>query len=312
MVNIVFLDAQTMGPSIDFTPLTQLGNFTKYEQTSREEVYERLKDADIAIVNKTKMSREVMDACPRVRLICVAATGMNNVDLEYAEEKGIVVKNVAGYSTDSVVQLTYGLLLSLLMHLANYDEYVKDGSYSESSNFTHYLSSFSEIAGKQIGIIGMGAIGHKSAKVAEAFGARVVYYSTSGKNNDSTYQRLSLEKLLETSDIVCIHAPLNDATYNLLHAGNLCLMKSSAILINTGRGGIVNEEDLAQALDKGLIAGAGIDVFSREPLPADSLLLKTKHPERLILTPHIAWCSIEARTRLLNGIVENIKAYLNT
>ncbi|MDR2026487.1 MAG: D-2-hydroxyacid dehydrogenase, partial [Prevotellaceae bacterium] len=298
-MNIVFLDAETVGRDISFEELESLGNFVKYGNTSPDNVLERLKDADVAIVNKTKITAEIIDACPKLKLVCVAATGMNNISLDAAAKAGIAVKNVAGYSTDSVVQLTYGILFSLMMHIAYFDSYVKTGEYSRSSIFTNYAYTFSELSGKQIGIIGMGTIGKRSAAVGISFGANVVYCSTSGVNSSAPYARLELDGLLKTSDIVLVHAPLNDKTRNLINAEKFKLMKPSAILVNTGRGPIVNEADLVEAINSETIAGAALDVFSREPLPADSPLLSVKYPDRLILTPHIAWTAIEARKRLM-------------
>ncbi|MDR1594679.1 MAG: D-2-hydroxyacid dehydrogenase [Prevotellaceae bacterium] len=305
-MNIVFLDAETIGNDISFEELERLGNFVKYDNTSPDNVQHRLKDADIVITNKTRITAQIIEACPNLRLICVAATGMNNIDLEAAAKAGISVKNVAGYSTDSVVQLSYGILFSLMMHISWFDSYVKSGEYSRSSLFTNYTYTFAELAGKQIGIIGMGTIGKQSAAVGITFGANIVYYSTSGNNNSAPYTRLELDELLKTSDIIFIHAPLNDKTRNLINAEKLKLMKPSALLINTGRGHIVNEAELVEALNSGTIAGAALDVFSKEPLPENNPLFNIKYPDRLILTPHIAWTSIEARKRLLSGIVNNI------
>jgi glycerate dehydrogenase len=309
-VNIVFLDAETIGQDISFEELERLGNFVKYDNTSPENVIPRLQDADIAIVNKTRITAGIIEACPNLKLICVAATGMNNIDHEAAAKAGIAVKNVAGYSTGSVVQLTYGILFALMMHIAWFDSYVKSGDYSRSSMFTNYTYSFSELSGKQTGIIGMGTIGKQSAAIGTSFGAKVVYYSTSGMNNSAPYPRMELDELLKTSDIVLIHAPLNDKTRNLINAERLKLMKPSALLVNAGRGHIVNETDLADAINSETIAGAALDVFSREPLSPDNPLLKVKYPDRLILTPHIAWASIESRRRLLSGTVENIKSII--
>jgi glycerate dehydrogenase len=307
-MNIVFLDSETIGQDISFEELESLGNFVKYDNTSPENVQERLKDADVAIVNKTRITAEIMSACPHLKLICVAATGMNNINLDAAVKSGIAVKNVAGYSTDSVVQLTYGILFSLMMHIAHFDNYVKSGEYSDSSMFTSYAYTFPELASKQIGIIGMGTIGKRSAIVALSFGANVVYYSTSGENNSAPYPRMELDELLKTSDIILIHAPLNDKTRNLINAEKLKLMKPSVLIVNTGRGTIVNESDLVEAINSATIAGAALDVFSQEPLPANNPLLGVKYPDRLILTPHIAWTSIEARKRLLHGVAENIRS----
>jgi glycerate dehydrogenase len=304
----VFLDAETMGDT-GFEELENLGHFVKYSNTSPENVLHRLKDADVAIVNKTKITAEIIEACPNLKLICVAATGMNNINTDAAAKAGIAVKNVAGYSTDSVVQLTYGILFSLMMHISWFDNFVKTGEYSKSGLFTNYTRTFSELSGKRIGIIGMGTIGKKSAAVGVAFGAEIVYCSTSGVNNSVPYTRLTVDELLKTSDIVLVHAPLNDKTRNLINAEKFKLMKPAALLVNTGRGHIVNEADLVEAIDSGIIAGAALDVFSKEPLPADSPLLGIKHPDRLILTPHIAWTGIEARKRLLHGVAENIRDY---
>jgi glycerate dehydrogenase len=310
MTNIVFLDAETLGPGIDFSILKSLGNYTEYSSTSPEDLLSRLDGVEIAIANKTRFTAETMKACPGLKLICVAATGMNNIDLDYAAQAGIAVKNVAGYSTDSVVQLTYAMLFALSMRISSFDTFVKSGDYSKSSLFTNYDYVFSELAGKQIGIIGLGAIGRKSAEAGIAFGAKIAYYSTSGKNTGASYPRLELDELLASSDVVLIHAPLNENTRNLINADKLKLMKPTAFLVNTGRGYIVNEEDLAEAIDSGIIAGAALDVFAREPMLATNPLLTVKHPERLLLTPHIAWTSLEARTRLLQGVADNIKSFL--
>ena len=310
-MNIVFLDADTVGPEISFEPLEAAGNFTKYDYTPKELIVERLANADIAIVNKTRITEEIMKACKRLKLICVAATGMNNIDSDYAAKAGIAVKNTAGYSTDGVVQLTYGLLLSLTMRLSYYDNFVKSGDYTRSGFFTCYDRCFSELAGKQIGIVGMGNIGKRSAAVGTAFGATVVYFSTSGKNSDAPYPRTDLDRLLSTSDVVLIHAPLNDKTLNLINADNLKLMKPTAFIVNSGRGGIINEADLARAVDSGIIAGAGLDVYSVEPVPSDSPLMNMKRPERMIFSPHIGWTATESRKRLIAGVAENIKSFLN-
>ena len=308
MNKTVFLDAKTLGPGIDFSELESLGDFVKYEDTAPEEVVERLQDAQTVIVNKTRITAEVIAACPNLKLICVAATGMNNIDLDSAAAAGITVKNAVGYSTGSVVQQTFAMLLALTNRIAFFDNYVKSGQYSQSQLFTCYDRVFSELAGKRAGIIGLGEIGRKSASVLTAMGAEVVYFSTSGKNLDQPYLRLDLNELLASSDFLLIHAPLNKDTHNLIDAEQFKLMKRSAILVNTGRGKIVNEAALADAINNEIIAGAAFDVFAAEPTPADNPLLSVKYPERLILTPHMAWASIEARNRLVKQIVENIKA----
>jgi len=307
-MNIVFLDKSTVGNVANLNKLKQFGNVIYYETTNHKETIERVNQADIIISNKVLIDQSVMDASEKLKLICIAATGMNNVDLEYAKIKGIEVRNVSGYSTLSVTQSTFSMILSLFNNIPYYDNYVKSGEYEKSPIFTHHGRQFRELKGKTFGIIGMGAIGQSVAKIAEAFGCNVVYFTTSGKNTDQPYKNLPLETLLKESDIVSLHAPLNNITYNLINIKRLKLMKSDAILINTGRGDIVNEEDLAYALEQGIIAGAGLDVLSDEPIKPDNPLLKIKNQEKLLITPHIAWASIEARELLIDKVCENINS----
>ena len=308
-MKIVFLDAKTMGKVPNFHLFEKIGNFVSYPTTKHEERLERLKNADVAITCKVIIDKEMMDACSNLKLICVAATGMNNIDLEYAAKKGIPVKNVANYSTESVAQMAIGMVLNLTNQLNYFDRYVKTGGYTQSDMFTHYGPDFYELKGKRAGIIGLGNIGKRVAHILEVFGMEVVYFSTSGKNNNNDYLRLELEELLVTSDVVSIHAPLNEHTKSLITFARLKLMKPTAILINAGRGGIVNEHDLAEAINHQVIAGAGLDVYEKEPMTADNPLLKVKFPERLIMTPHAAWTSVEARTLLIEKIAENIKEF---
>ncbi|MCX8044012.1 MAG: D-2-hydroxyacid dehydrogenase, partial [Desulfobacterota bacterium] len=268
----------------------------------------RLSQARIAITNKVVINRQVMEQLPFLKLICVAATGMNNVDLGYAQERGIEVKNVAGYSTESVVQVTFSHVLYLLCQHRYYDTYAKT-AWSSSPTFAHIGPPFYELAGKQWGIIGLGTIGRRVAEVARAFGCMVVYYSTSGKNMQQDIVRMELDDLLATSHIVTIHAPLNEQTQNLITYEKLQRLRDGSILVNMGRGGIVNEADLARILDERPLY-AGIDVVTREPIDARNPLLQITHPERLSLTPHIGWTSIEARRRLVQGIADNIKEFL--
>ncbi len=310
-MKIVFLDAKTVGDDVDLRVLEGFGDLIVYPTTAPSELGERIYDADIIITNKVVIDKKAMDNAPNLKLICVAATGTNNVDIRYAKEKGIAVTNVAGYSTESVVQHTFSMLFYLLEHLKYYDEYVKSGNYAQSDIFTHLGRPFWEIYQKRWGIIGLGTIGRRVAQVAKAFGAEVVYYSTSGVKRKEDFPQVSLQELLSTSDVVSIHAPLNERTKNLITYKELKLMKPSAILLNLGRGGIVNEQDLARALDEDLIAGAGLDVLEKEPIDPDNPLLKIKNPEKLFITPHIAWTSIEARQRLINEIAKNIEAFLN-
>lgn len=306
MLRIVFLDAATMG-DVSFEAISSLGSFTSYPTSDRAEALERVKDCDVLIINKIKVDKELIDAAPNLKLICEAATGVNNIDLAYAESEGIPVKNVAGYSTDSVVQTTFLVILALVGKVNGFDSFVKSGEYSRSGLFTNVSNVFTELSGKRMGIIGMGNIGSKVAKVASAFGMEVCYFSTSGTSHCTEYPSLSLDELLATSDVVSIHAPLNERTRGLIGAAQLRMMKPSAYIVNMGRGGIVDEAALAGAVDAGVIAGAGLDVFVTEPLPADNPLLMVRHPERLILTPHVAWASREARNRLVEMIAANIR-----
>ena len=309
-MKIAILDAKTLGNDIDLSGFNQFGDVEIYETTKPNETLERVKDKDIIITNKVVIDKNIMDNAPSLKLICVAATGVNNIDVEYAKQKGIQVRNVAGYSTESVVQHTFAMLFYLLESLRYYDDYVKSGEYAKSDIFTHLGKPFWEIKGKTWGIIGLGTIGRRVAEVASSFGAKVIYYSTSGVDRPEKYPRVSLEELLKTSDIVSIHAPLNEKTKGLIGYEQIKLMKPNAYLLNLGRGGIVIEEDLAKALDENLIAGAGLDVLEKEPITEDNPLLKIKNKEKLFITPHIAWTSIEARKTLVNEIIENIKAFL--
>lgn len=304
-MKIVFLDASTLG-NVSFDPFRKLGDLVLYDTSTPEEARQRVKEADVLLINKVLVNKELIDAAPNLKLICIAATGVNNIDVDYAASKGIPVRNAVGYSTDSVVQTTFMHILSLVGGASYFDTAVKSGSYSRSGMFTDTKWNWWELAGKTIGIIGMGNIGSKVAKVAEAFGMKVCYYSTSGTGHCKDYPCLSLEDLLKVSDIVSIHAPLNARTENLIGSKELALMKPTAYLVNAGRGAIVKEAELAEALDAGVIAGAGIDVFVQEPVPETHPYLHLKHPERLILSPHIAWASIEARTRLVDMMADNI------
>ena len=310
-MKIVFLDAKTVGEDIDLSIFKDFGEFIAYPTTEKNQTIERVKDADIVITNKVVINKDVIENAPNLKLICVAATGYNNIDVKTAREKGIAITNVAGYSTESVVQHTFAMLFYLLEHLKYYDEYVKSGEYAKSDIFTHLDKPFWEINGKTWGIIGLGTIGRRVGEIAESFGANVIYSSTSGVKRKEKYPEYSLNELLKISDIVSIHAPLNERTKNLITYEKIKLMKPSAILLNLGRGGIVNEKDLAKALDERLISGAGLDVLEKEPINPDNPLLKIKNKDRLFITPHIAWTSIEARKRLIKEIYENIKAFLN-
>lgn len=309
-MKLVVLDAETLGEDLDLSPLERFGELVVYPRTAPEETSERIREAEIVVTNKVILDRETLMMAPRLKLVCIAATGMNNVDLEAAKGMGIVVKNVAGYSTPSVVQHTFAMLFYLGEQLAYYDRFVKEGSWSHGGLFTHLGRPFSEIAGKRWGIIGLGTIGSEVARIAEAFSAKVSYYATSGIPHNDHYPHKELDTLLAENDILSIHAPLNERTLGLIGGRELALLPEKAILLNLGRGGIVDETALAQELDRREIY-AGLDVTEREPIPGDSPLLKLQHPERLLITPHIAWASREARERLLRGIVKNIEEFVN-
>lgn len=305
-MKITFLDAATLGGDISLEPVSRLGELVCWPSSTPEEAMERVSDCDVLIVNKVRVTSELIDAARNLKLICEAATGVNNIDLDYAASKGIPVRNVAGYSTESVVQCTFMHILNLVGHLPYYDGRVKSGQYSAGGMFTDVSLPFFELAGKTIGIVGMGTIGRRVAQVACAFGMNVIYYSTSGTSHCHDYPSVPLERLMAESDIVSVHAPLNDRTSGLIGDRELALMKPHAVIVNMGRGGIVDEAALAEAVDKGSIAGAGLDVYSEEPLNAGNPLSGVRHKERLSLTPHTAWASVEARTRLVEMIAENI------
>mgnify|MGYP004551556831 CR=1 FL=1 len=305
-MKIVFLDAGTMGTS-SLAPIERQGELTAWPNSTPDEAVRRVGDCDVLIVNKIKVNDRLLEAAPKLRLVCEAGTGINNIDVEACSRHGVMVRNVAGYSTDSVVQETFMHILNLLGNGAYFDNVVKSGAYSRSGLFTDYSRPFIEMAGKTLGIIGLGAIGAKVAKIGVAFGMKVIYYSTSGTSHCKEYPSLGLEELLSISDVVSIHAPLNERTSGLIGERELSKMKPEAVLLNLGRGGIVSEAALASAVDEGVIAGAALDVFVTEPLPEDSPLLNVKHPERFSFSPHTAWASRESLVRLVSGIAENIR-----
>ena len=304
-MKIVLLDALTFGAT-NLSGFDKLGDITVYQTTSADEVQKRITDADVIVTNKVIITDIHMQNSPSLKLICVAATGMNNVDLESAKKRKIEVKNVAGYSTDSVIQHTFSMLFYLMGHSRYYDEYVKDGSYSRSPIFTDVSKPFFEVKGKKWGIIGLGSIGRGVANIANAFKAELFYYSTSGVNRTEDYQRTTLDKMLSECDIISIHAPLNDKTNNLLDYKQLVTCKDGAIILNLGRGGIINEEAAAKIIDEKDIYFA-LDVLSKEPMRENHPLLNVKSKENLYITPHIAWTSVEARDTLIASIIQNIQ-----
>lgn len=309
-MKIALLDASTIGTGSELEVFAQMGELTIFQSTSLEERLEHIADAEVVITNKVLIDRYVIEHCPNIRLVCITATGTNNVDLVLAEKHKIQVRNVKAYSTQSVAQHTMTCLLYQVSHLEYYKNYTDSGAYAQSNSFTHLGPKFHTLQGKTLGVIGLGAIGRKVAQLAEAFGCKICYYSTTGKNSTSEYQRLPLDQLLAESDYICIHAPLNDETYNMIAYKELCIMKPDAILLNMGRGGIINEYDLAKALINGKIASACLDVLESEPLQENSPLVPLLGTGRLLITPHIAWSSVEARKRLIEITVQNIKQYL--
>jgi len=308
-MNIVFLDKKTVGDVANMNLLHKLGQLEVYEHTTQDELLERASGKEIIICNKVVIDRETIDSLSQLKLICVAATGMNNIDVEYATRKGVVVKNVVAYSTDSVAQSTFAMLFHLLNRVSYYDAYVKSGAYARNNIFTHHGPEFWELAGKRLGIIGLGNIGRRVAKIAEGFGMEVVFYSTTGRNNNINYKRFDLDTLLSTSDVVTIHAPLSESTRNLITYEKIKLMRPCAILLNTGRGGIVDEAGLARALNENVIAAAGIDVMEEEPIRQNNPLMRVVDKQKLLITPHMAWASMESRSRLIEGIARNIEQF---
>jgi glycerate dehydrogenase len=305
-VKIVLLDALTFGTT-DLSGFYALGEVEVFQTTTPQEVQKRITNCDVIVTNKVVINDIHMRETPTLKLICVAATGMNNVDIESAKTHNVQVKNVAGYSTDSVIQHTFSMLFYLIGHSRYYDEYVKDGSYSRSPIFTDVSKPFFEIKNKKWGIIGLGSIGRGVAGIAKAFGAEVFYYSTSGLNRTNDYQRMNLDKLLKTCDIISIHAPLNEITNNLLDYEQLLTCKDGAVVLNLGRGGIINEDAVSKIVDEKNIY-FGLDVLTKEPMIENHPLLSVKNRDNIYVTPHIAWTSVEARDRLIASTIENIKS----
>ena len=309
-MKLVFLDTATVGNDIDYEKFNEFGEVKTYELTSPEEVPERLRDADICITNKVPMNENTLKECQNLKLICLTATGTNNLDKEYLDKRNIKWTNVAGYSTECVAQHTFAMALYLLEKLSYYDNYVKSGEYIKSDMFTHFDAQFDEISSKTWGIIGLGTIGRRVADIAKAFGCKVIYYSTSGKNSQADYKRVDFNEILKESDIISVHAPLNEVTEGMMNAEAFKEMKNTAIFINVGRGPIVIEKDLADALKNGEIAAAGLDVITKEPMTKDNPLFDIKDSTKLIVTPHIGWAGISTRKRLMDIIFGKIKDYL--
>lgn len=308
-MKIVFLDASTIGSDIDLSGFDELGEMVKYSFSTSEEVPERVQDADVIIVNKVLMNEKTLGGAKRLKLVCVTATGTNNLDKDYLDSRHIAWRNVAGYSTESVAQHTFAMLFYLLEKLRYYDDYVKEGRYMNDTIFTHFEEVFYQINGKTWGIIGMGNIGRRVASLAEAFGAKVIYASPSGRPAQEGYCQVDLDTLYAQSDIISVHAPLNEFTQGLINAESLRKMKKTCIFLNLGRGPIVVEEDMCHALEQGDIAAAGLDVLQVEPMVPENPLARIKDSRRLLITPHVAWASVEARTNLMNIILGQIKEF---
>lgn len=306
MRKIVMLERDNIGEDVDISYFENLGDLTVYGTTAYEEVTERIGDADVLVINKIPMNETTLKDAPNVKLICVTATGTDNVDMEYCASRGIAVKNVRSYSTESVVQHTFAMYFYISEKLRFYDEYVKNGEYIKCPRFTFFGEPFHELSGKTWGIAGLGEIGERVAQIAKAFGCKVIYYSTSGNNRNDSYERVDFDTLLATSDVISIHAPLNAQTKHLFTYEAFSKMKSSAYLINVGRGSIVKEGDLCRALRENLIAGAALDVLEKEPMSADNPLFDIKDSRKLLITPHIAWATTEARSRLMEQVYKNI------
>ena len=308
MAKIVFLDEYSLG-DMDLSPIKQLGEYVGYDRTSKEQVLERCKDADVVICNKTPLRAETLRALPNLRFVAIAATGMNNVDLDVAAELGIGVKNVAGYSTSSVAEATLTFALSLFKNTVYFDNYFKCGAYAATEDIFHFGRPVRQLRGSKWGVVGMGAIGREVARLASAFGCDVAYASTSGAVRKEKYPQMTLTELLGWADVVSVHCPLTPATKGLIGKKELSMMKPTSIIINVARGGIIEEAALADALNNKVIAGAGLDVFSREPLHSSPLYDLTDN-YTLVASPHTAWAADEARKVLIQRIADNIKEYL--
>lgn len=308
MIKIVFLDEYSLG-GYDLSAIKSLGEYIGYDRTTSEQTLERCKDATVVITNKVYISGQMMSQLPNLKLIAIAATGMNNVELDAAAELGIEVKNVSGYSTYSVAEATLGAALSLLRNSAYYDNYFKSGAYAATNDIFHSGRPISMLRGKNWGIIGLGAIGHQVAHLAEAFGCNIAYSSTSGVVREERYVHKNLSELLQWADVISIHSPLNAKTAGLIGESELEQMKSTAIIINVARGGIIDETALADALNNRNIAGAALDVFSSEPLHS-SPLYSLNDPYTLLASPHTAWAADDAVKLLIDGIAANIKNFL--
>lgn len=310
-MKIVVLERNSVGTDVSIDCFNELGEVTAYRNTMHDEISERIKDADIVVANKCRLNEETLKDAKNVKLICEFATGFDNVDIEYCKSRGIGVCNVRNYSTDMVAQHTFAMALYLSEKLNHYDNYVKSGEYGSQDRFSNFDIPFTELSGKTWGIIGMGNIGRKVAKIAEAFGCRVIFYSVTGKSTVTDYERVDFDTILKEADYLSLHCPLSDLTRDLIDEEAFKKMKKTAYLINVARGPVVNQEALYNALVNDEIAGAGLDVLCKEPIANDNPLGKIMDSKKLIITPHLAWASVEARERCVALNYDNIKAFLN-
>ena len=306
-MNISILDALTLGSDVTFEMFEKFGNVRIFQTTPPKDVEKALSDADVAIVNKIKLNESNLKSAEKLKLICVTATGFDNIDIEYCKNHGIGVCNVCGYSTDSVAQLTVATALSLVTHLFEFDGYVKSGEYTKSGVQNCLTPVFHEIAGMTWGIIGTGNIGRKTAQTAQAMGADVIAYSRTKRDG---FSYVDLDELCERADIISIHLPLNDGTRNIISRERIALMKNTAVLVNVARGAVMDEAAAAEAVIGGKIGGLGVDVYSTEPMAEDSPYRAALGCKNVIFTPHMAWGAYEARVRCLDEIAKNIDSYL--
>lgn len=310
-MKLVVLERNSVGTDIDVSCYEKFGEVTYYPNTVAENTAERVKDADVIIANKAPMNEDTLKDAPNVKLICLFATGFDNVDLAYCKSRGIKVANVVNYSTAAVVQHTLLLALALEEKLVHYDNYVKSGEYGAQDRFSNFDRPFREFDGKTWGIVGMGNIGRGVARVAQAMGCKVIFYSASGKSTCTEYERVEFDDLLSQSDILSLHCPLSDRTRGLINKEAFSKMKQSAVLVNVARGPVVDTQALYEALTQGQIAAAGLDVLEKEPISRDNPLNEIKDSTKLIITPHLAWASTEARERLVDEVAKNIQAFLD-
>ena len=309
-MKLVVLEKMSLGFDIDISFYEEFGEVVYYDNTSVDEIAGRIADADIVIANKVPLNAETIGGASKLKLICETATGYNNVDIDYCRKNGIRVTNAVGYSTPIVAQHTFAMALYLLEKLPVYDTYVKNGDYEKAPMFTCFEPYFTELEGKTWGIIGLGNIGRKVAEIAKVFGCRVIFYSASGRNDTTDFEKVDFDTLLSESDVLSLHCPLTDRTQNIINAEALAKMKKTAILLNVARGPVVDEQALYDALTTGQIAAAGLDVLVKEPITADNPLARIKDSTKLLITPHMAWASREARIRCAREVYLNIKSFL--